>query len=369
QALLTVSPSPINPSVQYSDASPAISPSITGFVNGETASVLTKQPTCTTTRKVTDPAGSYPITCSGGQATNYSFLYVAGGLTITQEDAYLQYSGDSLAQTNTNLNLRVTVWDSAAVGYPSTAANPESKPNVTIGDITKMWIQFNIFPENTCGTSTTIAPLYAQVSDAPTIGDGIGTASATYKSTTEASYCVIARLVASKTGGVNQYYTAPDTESAAISFYQNSGRFASGDGWITDPNGQPGSFGFFSRFDSKGNPFGQLVYVYRGTYNGIPAVFIIRSNSLTALQISGTIYPLTATLQGKCTIQVIRAFGGAALYSDTAATFKAVAVDTNKNPATKSDSFALTVWDKKGVVYKTVLTSLLSQGDIVIHLK
>jgi hypothetical protein len=374
QALLTVSPSPINPSVQYSDASPAISPSITGFVNGETASVLSKQPTCSTTRTVNSPAGTYPITCSGGTAANYSFKYVNGTFTVSQEDAFLQYSGDSLAQINTNLNLRLTVWDSAAVGYPSTSPNPESKPKATIGDITKIWVQFNIYPEASCGTAgSTVAVLYAQVIDAPTLNDGIGTASITWKSSTEASYCVIARLVGDKTGATNLYYTAADAESAGILFYQNSGKFAAGGGWIKDPGGLPGSFSLLARYDSKGNPFGQLVYVYNGTYtlNGvkIPAVYVIRSTALTAFSISGTNYPLTATLQGKCTIWVMRAFGGAPLYSDFNATCKAVAVDTNKTPAPGGDSFALTVWDKNGVVYKTVPTSSLTLGNVVIHLK
>ncbi len=62
---------------------PSFTFQITGFVNGENASVLTTQPTCTSTATQTSPVGSYPITCSGGVATNYTFNYVAGTLTIT----------------------------------------------------------------------------------------------------------------------------------------------------------------------------------------------------------------------------------------------------------------------------------------------
>ena len=118
----------------------------------------------------------------------YAFSYVDGTFTVTQEDAYIEYSGDTIAQVGTNLNLRANVWDSAAVGYPG--ANPE--PGGTIGDITKMWIQFKIYPASSCGIGTPIQAKMAQVSDGVTTGDGIGTASTT-TTQSEGIYCVIAK--------------------------------------------------------------------------------------------------------------------------------------------------------------------------------
>ena len=53
-----------------------------GFVNGDNASVLTANPMCTTKATTTSAVGSYPITCSGASAANYTFSYVAGTLTI-----------------------------------------------------------------------------------------------------------------------------------------------------------------------------------------------------------------------------------------------------------------------------------------------
>jgi hypothetical protein len=365
---LSVTPNPAAATAQYSDPNPsAFTPSYSGWVNGDGPSALTSQPTCSTARSVNSPAGVYDITCSGGAGANYSLTYGKGSFTVTQENAYLEYSGDSLALVGVNLNLRVSAWDSAAAGYPGTAANPESKPNASVGDITRMWVQFNLYPESTCGTSTSIAPIYAPL--VASTSAGIGTASAVYKSTSEGAYCVIARLVAGNTGGVNQYYTAPDAQPAAISYYLNSGKFATGSGWIKDPNSLAGIFSFIARNNPAGKPVGQFVYTYLGTYNGIPAVYIIRSGLLTSLQFTGSAYPLSMTMQGKCTIQVNRILGGAALYSDAAATFKAVAVDTNKTPAINNDSFSLTVWDKTGKAYKTVLATKLSLGNVVIHLK
>jgi hypothetical protein len=57
--------------------------SITGFVNSQTVGVLTTTPTCGTTALATSPVGSYPTTCSGGVAPNYTFAYVAGTMTVT----------------------------------------------------------------------------------------------------------------------------------------------------------------------------------------------------------------------------------------------------------------------------------------------
>jgi hypothetical protein len=45
-------------------------------VNGQGASVLTAQPTCSTTATAASTVHTYPVTCSGGSATNYSFSYV-----------------------------------------------------------------------------------------------------------------------------------------------------------------------------------------------------------------------------------------------------------------------------------------------------
>ncbi|MBV8391364.1 MAG: gliding motility-associated C-terminal domain-containing protein, partial [Mucilaginibacter sp.] len=62
---------------------PPLTVSYSGFVNGQTNSVLTTQPTVTTTAKTNSPVGTYPITASGAAATNYSFTYVQGTLTVT----------------------------------------------------------------------------------------------------------------------------------------------------------------------------------------------------------------------------------------------------------------------------------------------
>src|SRR5207248_2224600 len=106
---------------------------------------------------------------------------------------------------------------------------------------------------------------------------GIGTATTTFTASSESSYRVVTKIVAGSSGGVNQYYTAPQGEAAGVTFYNNTGQFATGGGWITDPSGSKGNFGFNARYNKNGQPQGQMVYVYRGTYNSTPADFVIKS--------------------------------------------------------------------------------------------
>ena len=64
---------------------PSFTATITGFVNGDTQTVVTGLPALTTTATSSSPAGSYPITAALGTlaAANYSFTFGTGTLTIT----------------------------------------------------------------------------------------------------------------------------------------------------------------------------------------------------------------------------------------------------------------------------------------------
>jgi len=57
--------------------------SYTGFVDGQTSSVLTTLPTVTTTATSTSPVGSYPITGTGAVDSNYAISYEPGTYTVT----------------------------------------------------------------------------------------------------------------------------------------------------------------------------------------------------------------------------------------------------------------------------------------------
>ncbi|RCH55711.1 hypothetical protein DJ568_07445 [Mucilaginibacter hurinus] len=61
---------------------PYLTATITGFVNGQSVSVLTKGPSLVTKAIQTSAIGTYPITVSGAEAANYSFVYQGGALTV-----------------------------------------------------------------------------------------------------------------------------------------------------------------------------------------------------------------------------------------------------------------------------------------------
>jgi hypothetical protein len=68
------------------DANPPLTFTPTGFVNGDTSSVLSGAPSLTTTATQNSPVGSYPITITQGTlaAADYSFSFVNGTLIVTE---------------------------------------------------------------------------------------------------------------------------------------------------------------------------------------------------------------------------------------------------------------------------------------------
>lgn len=84
---LTVTPAPLTVLADgvertYGDPNPTLTVTYEGFKNGETAAVLTTQPSVTTTATATSPVGTYPITPAGAAAQNYTITYDPAPLTI-----------------------------------------------------------------------------------------------------------------------------------------------------------------------------------------------------------------------------------------------------------------------------------------------
>ena len=92
----------------YGDAAPTITPTYSGFLNGDTAHSLTTQPTCSTTATATSSVGSYDTTCGGASDPNYSITYTSGSvhvvpapLSVTASSASVTYGSKSPAITPT----------------------------------------------------------------------------------------------------------------------------------------------------------------------------------------------------------------------------------------------------------------------------
>ena len=79
-AVLTIT---VKPQVNvYGSKMPTLTPSFSGFINNDTAAVLTSQPTITTTADRTSHVGTYPITVTGGSSPNYVVNDVNSTLTV-----------------------------------------------------------------------------------------------------------------------------------------------------------------------------------------------------------------------------------------------------------------------------------------------
>jgi 6-phosphogluconolactonase (cycloisomerase 2 family) len=136
-ATLTVNPAVLtvtsaNATRIYGDPNPAFSFTITGFVNGETAAVVSGSPACTSADP-TAAVGTYPITCTTGtlSAANYTFTFVSGNLTITPAalsvaaaDASRVYGDPNPAFTGTITGIKNGDNITAAYSTTATAASP-----------------------------------------------------------------------------------------------------------------------------------------------------------------------------------------------------------------------------------------------------
>ena len=150
------------------EAMPTFEVTYSGFKNGETASVLTKQPVIHCDANETSAPGEYPITVSGAEAQNYGISYVAGKLTVTAADpvkvtakSYSRMYGDE------NPTFEYDVEGATLVGEPSitceaTATSPVGEYPIVI---TKGSVQ-NYNDTYVNGVLTiTKAPLTAKVGD------------------------------------------------------------------------------------------------------------------------------------------------------------------------------------------------------------
>jgi len=89
---LTVSKAPLtitanNQTMTQGSKVPTLTASYSGFVNGDTSSKLTTQPTLTTTATSRSAPGSYPIDVSGATSPNYTITFVDGVMTVTARKA------------------------------------------------------------------------------------------------------------------------------------------------------------------------------------------------------------------------------------------------------------------------------------------
>lgn len=104
-----------NATKTYGEENPSFTVNYTGFITEEDESVLTTLPTATCSSAVASSnIGTYDIIPSGGEATNYTFNYVNGTLTInakTLSDGMVTISNDSKVYNGSSQKPTITMED------------------------------------------------------------------------------------------------------------------------------------------------------------------------------------------------------------------------------------------------------------------
>ncbi len=138
----------------YGANPPAITPSYSGFVNGDGPGSLNTAPTCSTTATANSPVGTYPTTCSGGSDPDYTLSYVPGqvvvgtaALVITASSGSMTYggtlptvtpsyagfvNGDGIGSLSATPTCSTTASPSSPVGAYTTSCGGAADPNYTI---------------------------------------------------------------------------------------------------------------------------------------------------------------------------------------------------------------------------------------------
>jgi hypothetical protein len=106
----------------YGTANPALTATITGFVHGDAATVVSGAPVLATAATVASPAGQYAITAAVGSlsAANYTFAFGNGILTVTLASQTITFPAIGAQTAGIFLSLQATASSGLTVQYSST---------------------------------------------------------------------------------------------------------------------------------------------------------------------------------------------------------------------------------------------------------
>jgi len=334
------------------------------------------QGTATGTIRLDQPAGSRNVAASFAEDNRYLNSTSANPFPVVEEEASLDYTGDTLALTpstgkpaNVNLGASVREAEDGSLG---------DKLGITE-------VRFSIYKYTDTAMTNPVATRTVPV-NAP--GAGSGTAAATVLLPPD-NY-VIAVVLLGKA-----YYTAP-IESVALTVVEPGTGFTTGGGWLAEPNLHTRSnFGFTVKYLKNGNLQGKSLYIYRVRTDlsllksppaGAPAGereynWIVRSNAMTGLaQQCGPTTPsiCKATFSGKNNITAVDRLTSIPYDLGGNYQFK-VDVTDNGEPGSRAavqpDSYAIRVWDSAGIYYvlgtyngtTNTVQVPLSGGNIQVH--
>ncbi|WP_040667689.1 MBG domain-containing protein, partial [Nitrolancea hollandica] len=262
--------------IAYGDAIPTITPSYSGFVNGDSPeTALTTPPTCSTSATSSSLPDNYPTSCSGAVSEFYDITYATGTLTITQgsvtitsDPANSQSKAVASTGGTAGFTLKATITDGSGdlstalpVTYTLTPIGPGSSyacPDSTGGGVTDGVLQSscaftgvapNVYTLTISVASTTFS---GSTTDTVTVIDsglafatGSGTVSHDGKS---GKFLLTAEYKQGALSGMFRFYqgdlqlTSSDLTSFVVVMSGPDGPIAYVDGTATDQHGASYSF-------------------------------------------------------------------------------------------------------------------------------
>jgi hypothetical protein len=384
-------------SSQYSDPLKTLTYEITGFVKGETSGVVTGSPEISTTATQFSAPGDYPIGISIGtlSATNYTFSFVVGKYTITQEDAIVTFTGATTVSTSSGfpwldfLNNILSRLSSTSIA--STANASSGLATVTLratvqdisetsnaagdiypGDIRLSKVRFFIKD----GTALTdwLTPTLVNPADLET-----GVVSYDWKvnigTATQTVYTIGIEV------NHDGYYSNNQSDYTTVTIYKPTGDFIAGGGYInptssagtyaSDP-GLKTNFGFVVTYKINGTNWqGSPNIIFRRKVNSVVHTYQIMSNSITSLGVNVTNpSSKTAVFVANASLTDITK-PGAPISIGGNLTLQVNMTDKG-DPGTK-DLIAISLWNGSKLLYSSKWTGasttemLLSGGNLVVH--
>ncbi len=283
------------------------------------------------------PAGAYSVSAIFSGDMEYSGRSTTQPFTIHRENVELEYTGDTVVPTTAkSINLRATIFDS---------------PDGYLGDLTKIQVTFSIHTGLLGSTPSMIIP---NVPVSQTDMLGVGVAIATIDILPENGYLIIVSIDG------NDYYEGPTSDATPLTVYEPTGDFVTGGGWIWDPSGSKGNFGFNIKYTRSGKPRGHATYVYRESGWDI----IVKSNAWIGLAIDGN----HAYFEAKCVVQKYNPATGELVWDEGNYKFRIDVWDNDSDGGI--DIYQILVRDKNGVLCHEAgfdPSGELQGGNIVIH--
>ena len=157
KAPLTISAG--NYTKKQGEENPKFTATYSGFKNGETSAVLTKQPTFTTDVTASTAPGQYTLKVSGAEAQNYEIGYIDGSITVTEDDNYIVFQDVEvericLANWDVNNDGFLSVSEAKAVVELGRAFH--SNPNIRSFDELQYFTGLNKIETNTFTECTSL---------------------------------------------------------------------------------------------------------------------------------------------------------------------------------------------------------------------